>query len=756
MKLLELSKLGGSLALRAGLAASLMGMPLVAQAQEAAEDDVASVDEAGNGALLEQVVVGAQGLGQVNTNAAATSSSRLPGSMRDVPQTVNVIPERVLLEQNVNTLEQALSNVPGITAAIGEGRGGMGGDRFRIRGFETLGDTYRDGLRDFGVYVRDSFNMEQVEICKGPNGENFGVGTTGGVIGMTSKRARLGTFGSADASYGTGPLKRTTLDHNWQFDETSAARFNLMGHWQGDIADRDHSISDRWGVAASVGFGLGTNQTLHLDYMFQHNKRTPDYGIPSASLRVGDPTRPVTEFGIRRENYYGKTSDIDDSDVHMLTASYKNDINEWLTIHNDTRYSHYDRFFSSSPANCDAAGCRDALNGIIPDAPYTIGAGGGPAYDQTSWGIQNVTTALAKYELGGLRNEAVFGLDVLYQEDKRQGYRTTNPKIPGTLFKPNNDSSNYSFEPNIGNDQQSDSYNIALFASNRLWFNGQWSVMGGVRWEKQHTSHETGPVAGAGIADLDATWNESWASPKASLIWEPTSNQNYYLSWVRSYNVPSGQNISSEMIFLVQRFGNWKPEKSDLFELGTKLDFLDGNLGLTAALFHVEKDNTYDTNAAGTLTYSGDKRRVQGLELGLTGNITSNWNFYASYTYMQSKILSSNTAANVGRSVEGVPQNAASLWTTYDVAPHLDIGDGKLLIGGGIKYRDAMKINAGGTAVLPHSLSFDGMVSYETEKWNVSLNAYNLTDRINYDTYFGGRSVPSSGRSFVVKVGTKF
>jgi len=701
------------------------------------------------------VVVGAEGLGQINTNAAATSSSRLPGSARDVPQTVNVIPERVLLEQNVSTLEQALANVPGITVAVGEGRGGMQGDRFRIRGFETFGDTYRDGLRDFGVYIRDSFNMEQVEVFKGPNGENFGVGTTGGAINSGSKRARLGTFGAADASYGTGPLKRTTIDYNWQFGETSALRFNAMGHWQ-DIADRDYISSDRWGIAASLGLGLGTDQTLHIDYMFQHTKRISDYGIPMATLRAGERSRPVSEYGVPRKNYYGKTDDVDDSDVHLLTVSYKNDINEWLTVHNDTRYSHYDRFFTATPPSCNAVACRNALNSagaLNPTLGFT--GGGGPAYDQTSWGLQNITTAVAKFELGGLRHEAIFGLDFIYQDDERAGYgplagSKTNP----TLYNPVRDTAHY--RQIDGNWQESHSYNVALFASDRLWFNDQWSIMGGLRWENQKTAHKTGPVGGIGPANLDDSWSESWVSPKASLIWEPTASQNYYLSWSVTHNVPSGQNVSSEIVARTMGFAGWDPEKSELFELGTKLDFLDGNLGITAAIFQLDKNNTYDVNADGNLVYSGDARRVRGFEAGVTGQLTTNWNIYASYSYLDSKITSSGTTDNIGRSVEGVAKNAASLWTTYDIAPHLDMGDGKLLIGGGIKYRDAIKINAGNTAAIPHSFSLDALVSYETEKWNMSLNAYNLTDRINYDSYFGSRVIPSSGRTFTFKVGTKF
>jgi len=767
-------RISSSLAMRAGLAATLMSLPLAsaALAQEATDDNATEQAATSNDDTLETVVISGE-VGQNNTNEATTSSSRLPGSVRDVPQTVNVIPEKILNQQNVTTLEQALANVPGITVSIGEGNGGMNGDRFRIRGFEALGDQYRDGLRDFGVYMRDSFNMEQVEVFKGPNGENFGVGTSGGAINSGTKRARLGTFGSANLSFGSGSLLRPELDYNWQFNDTSALRFNLMGNWQ-DVVDRNHMNSDRQGVAVSLGLGLGTSQTLHLDYMYQHNDKMSDYGIPF----IYDPNRgdyrPATEYGLSRKMFYGKDSDGDKSDIHVVTASYKNEFNDNITLHNDTRYSHFSRDFRTTPVSCPQPGgvwrtCYDILRGNIAGNPtLTIGAGGnGPGYEQTSWGIQNITTVLAEFETAGLRHKAVVGLDMSYQDDERYGLSYVGGrKTPPRLFDENTDSSNYHIIRNPNNLKDSNSYNLALFASDRVWFNEQWSVMGGLRWEHQKTNYDV--TSDNNYNSYEA--NAHWVSPKASIIWEPTENQNYYLSWSVANNLPAGQYVTSDVSPVAAGREEWKPEKTHLYELGTKLDFFGGDLGITAAIFHLEKDNAFRTDGVnGDLVRTGEKQRIQGLELGLTGKLTAQWTVYGSYTYLKSKILDADPAGDgqlfnasiIGNPVGGVAKNAATLWTTYNLSPHFDM-EGELLIGGGLRYRDAMAIRSDNYASVPHSLSLDGMVSYETEKWNLSLNAYNLTDRVNYDTYFQGRfaraarAVPSSGRSFVVKIGTKF
>jgi len=761
------------LSMRAGLAASLMSLPLMssALAQEAADGSATEQTAEQGDDTLETVVISGDA-GQVNTNAAVASSSRLPGSIRDVPQTVNVVPEKILTQQNVTTLEQALANVPGITVSIGEGNGGMNGDRFRIRGFEALGDQYRDGLRDFGVYQRDSFNMEQVEVFKGPNGENFGVGTSGGAINSGSKRARLGTFGSANISFGSGELIRPELDYNWQFGETSALRFNLMGNWQ-DVVDRHHMKSDRHGIAVSLGLGLGTAQTLHLDYMYQHNDKMSDYGIPF----IYDPNRgdyrPATEYGLSRKMFYGKDSDGDKSDIHVVTASYKNEFNDNITLHNDTRYSHFEREFRTTPVSCGGSptapslDCYNALVNGIGNPILAIGAGGnGPGYEQTSWSVQNLTSIVAKFETGGLRHEAVVGLDMIYQDDERYGVSYVGGnKIPPRLFEENTYSGNYRIVRNPNNFKDSNSYNVALFASDRLWFNDQWSVMGGLRWEHQKTNYDVTSGTNYNSYSADA----HWVSPKASIIWEPSENQSYYLSWSVANNLPAGQYVISDTSPVAAGREEWKPEKTHLYELGTKLDFFGGDLGITAAIFHLEKDNAFRTDGAGDLVRTGEKQRIQGLEFGLTGKITSQWTVYGSYTYLKGKILDADPADDgqlfgasiIGNPIGGVAKNAATLWTTYNLSPHFDM-EGELLIGGGMRYRDAMVIRSDNFASIPHSFSADGMVSYETEKWNLSLNAYNLTDRVNYDTYFGGRfaraarAVPSSGRSFVVKLGTKF
>ncbi|HWV55628.1 TonB-dependent receptor, partial [Pseudorhodoplanes sp.] len=268
--------------------------------------------------------------GPANTLQTSTGLGRLPGTVMDTPQIVNVVTERTMREQGVTTIDQALRNVPGVTASSGEGGGGQNGDQFRIRGFQAKSDVYVDGLRDFGSYIRDSFATEQVQVFKGPSSESFGYGTTGGAINLEQKKAKLGSFVDVEGLVGTGPYGRSVVDINQQIGQTSAMRIVGMVHDQ-DIVGRDNLFSDRWGVLASLGLGLGTKTTLTLNYLHQSGHRRPDMGTPIVQHTLnGSPIgKPLPEYGVPRELFYGVQTDNDRTSVDMFTARFKSEVTDW-------------------------------------------------------------------------------------------------------------------------------------------------------------------------------------------------------------------------------------------------------------------------------------------------------------------------------------------------------------------------------------------------------------------------------------------
>lgn len=701
-----------------------------------------------------------------NALQSGTGLGRLQGTVQDTPQTVNVVPQRQLREQGVNTVDQALRNVPGVTVNIGEGGGGMNGDQFRIRGFQAKSDIYVDGLRDFGVYVRDSFALEQVEVFKGPTSESFGGGTTGGAINLVQKTAHLGDSYNFEASIGTDDYYRAMVDINKQINATTAARAVALYHDQ-DFADRDHVFSERFGFLGSLGFGLGTDTKLTLNYFHQDGERLPDFGVP-----IIDPDgatapiqgRPVTEFGVPRSNFYGKATDIDDYTADIVTARLTAKWNDNLTIYNDTRFAWYTRYFAQSVPSCSGACLTSVLNGTFTGA-YAIG---GPAgFDQEAWGAQNITTAVAKFHTGSLRHELIAGVDVYYQEDDRDQLANVGTKNVRTIGNPIFEAIGYTVQHNPLQLKAAEADNVGLFASDRVWLTDTFSILGGVRWDSYRAEYDaTNTTTGAWLPTVET--DAQFTSPKLSVLWEPTRNQTYYASWAKSYT-PVGLYITNDNASVPTTAGQntADPEENELWEAGAKFSALDGRLGLSAALFRVDKGNaTYaDPSTPGVTVITGERQRVQGVELGISGSITDAWFLQAAYAYFDSEILYNPAAPtstppvlenqNKGHRVSFVPENSVSLWTTYDIATFLPIS-GKLLVGGGITYSDGYFVNSGNTSSIPSNFTFDAVVSYELDGWRFALNGYNLSDELNYEAAFANRAVVAPGRSAVFTIGKKF
>jgi len=686
-----------------------------------------------------------------NTLEAPVGINRMPGTVQDTPQMINVITQEQMRQQGVNTLDQALRTVPGITLAIGEGGGGMNGDQFRIRGLEAKGDIYTDGLRDFGVYNRDSFNYEEVQVLKGPSAQAFGRGTTGGAIATTSKTPTLEQFGSASGGIGNGSFYRGTFDYNMPVDDTTAIRLNVMGQ-NSESVSRDHVASERWGIAPTIGFGLGTDTTWVVGYLHQSDNRVPDYGIPVVT-RPGTRTgMPVSEFGVDSSNWYGSETDSDNSNVDSLTSRFTHKATDWLTVYNDTKFGRYDRYFTPTAVSCGSTNgstcAADFFDGDPATVPMARRGGPGP-FDQDGWGAQNITTAIANFNTGDYRHQAVTGLDMSYEFDERSQYVYSPARPEVNLFDPDPANSNgYTITPSSADNatKETNSWNVGLFASDRLWFTPEWSVVGGIRVDHFSTNYTSwGP--NVAVTEIDA--ESTFVNPRASIIFEPTKTQTYYASYAKSAQPPGGF-VSQAPTPLTAGNSALDPEEHQIYELGAKYGALGGQLGLSGSLFRIEKNNAKETDSAtGEITASGDEQLIEGIELGITGRLTKEWAVSANYTYLDAETVSSATEANVGQQVQFVAHNAATLWTTYDILRDLTIG-------GGVTYQSAANLNAANTAEVPSQVSFDAMASYKLGNVRFNLNVYNLFEELRYTQLFSNRVVPDEGRTFILTTSVDF
>lgn len=696
-------------------------------------------------------------------------------NVEDAPQVVNIISGETLQEQGVNSLEMALRNVPGITTQIGEG-GVMSGDQFFIRGLSAKNDIFTDGLRDFGVYTRDSFNYGQVEVFKGPSASAFGRGAAGGGINTTSKTPTADTFGALNVSGGGADYARVTGDWNQNLGGGIAARIAVMAHESG-VEGRDRIRSERWGVAPSIGFGLDGGTTVTLAYLHQDEQKVPDYGVPTIQPTVNDFIRPAPTFGVDPSNFYGFAADRDEAVVDTFTVRLRHEVNDWLTLTSDLRYGVYQRYWQATPTTCanptttNTAVCSVFATDNNPATIPLAGVGGPGPYDQDTQGVQSISTAQINAPLGGLRNELVVGLDASWQQNDRNGYGYVTRDATKSLLDPQLGNTPV-VTPRPTNIRDTVAKDVSVFFSDRLWLSDQLSFTFGLRAATYEVDQETtafnqtascngGPVVPApGITCYTAfSSNTDFLTPQVGVIYEPYPEMQLYLSYSSAAR-PSGVSVGNGDT-LTATNDSLDPEESTNIEAGLRWGLFENRVQLQGAVFQTKKENAKEFDATGTeIARSGDGQEISGFEVGLAGRITDEWSINAGYTWLDPTITDSTTTYTfrgvtrsvVGNTINFTPRNAASLWTTYNFTGPL----AGLEIGAGAACQDDVYLNVQNTAIAPSYTSLDGFVSYGWDRFRISLNGYNLSDELYYSQVHGNRVTPAQGRTFIATLGVVY
>lgn len=705
--------------------------------------------------------------------------SRLPNDVLHTPQQINVVPQALIRQQNITTVDQALRDVPGVTASIGEGASGMAGDQFLIRGFTAQNDLYEDGLRDFGVYTRDSFDLESVDVIKGPSSEVFGNGTTGGAINMTTRSPRLTNHAEAGFTGGSANFHRGTFDFNQRLDASTALRIEGMGT-EADTVGRNFIYSHRWGIAPSIAFGLGRRSTLILQYVHQSENSIPDYGTP---LILGPGThvyRPVTEYGVDRANFYGMDIDQNATSDNKQTARFSYRLTPHITLSDDLRGEAFFRQFAASKIVCDAT-CTANFFGPHPERALvarsgadTGGAGNGASggstkqplpYDQRSWSVQNVASLVAEFSTFHLHHQLISGLDISRVGNVLASSVYLKARPFANLLAPDPHVGDLGLVPgqqdipglvNYSGIGAKDNYNgygfdTGAFLSDQIELTRWLSLKGGLRWDRWQTSYN---ALGGNLRlypDLHFHNVTNVINPSVSLLVTPDEHQTYYFTWGAA-TTPAGIYVTNTLFPIRPPAGDISaPEHSHLYEIGAKYSLAHDRLGLTAALFRLDKDNAVSTDpSTGLATSTGDEQRNQGLELSATGLILPHWNISATYALYDDETTASLTASNVGRRIPYVAHNQATLWSVYEAFADRPWN---LAFGGGVIWRQHVWLDAANTARVPATLDFSGTVSHHFgAHWKIALNGYNLGNRLNYSSLFTNRATPAPGRTFLGQI----
>ena len=643
---------------------------------------------------------------------------KLPDPIKDTPQSISVIPEQVLDERAMFTLRDALRTVPGISLAAGEG-GGRQGDNLTLRGFPAGNDVYIDGVRDLGQYARDTFNLESVEVLKGPSSVLFGRGSTGGVINQVSKSPKRTAFSEISGTVGSGPQGRTTVDLNQPFGASAALRLDVMG-FKGDTPGRDEVTSERWGVAPSFAIGLNGPTRLIASYFYQGDDNVPDYGLPY--LR-GGPARVDTEsfYGLPRRDY-------EHDDTHIGTLRLEHDFNENLRLRSTLRLALIERgSLVSIPAIVGTPG------GLPLSAIQVSRTGAQRSQVDTS--VLNTTELVARFDTWRFKHTLIAGFDASRENSTVRRYTFTG--VPTTdLLNPIHDPDLSAMGRVKNFDGVSGATSVGVYAVDEIALTEQWKIMGGLRYDLFDAGFRN-MFLGQKLSRTDEA-----LSPRAALVFLPTTWQTYYFSYGTSFNP------SAEALTLALNNSQTEPERNETFELGAKWDLLDGALGIRTALFRTYKNNARTTDPVLGVQVTDGKQRVQGAEVEVVGRVRPGWNVWLSYAYLDSRILQSTDILNgvpiEDKRIQNVPEHSASLWTTYDITPQWQVGGGAILV-------DKRYANNDNLNVVPSYVRGDLSAAYRPIKpLELRLNVINVSDERYYDAIHPSHVVPGNARTFLL------
>ncbi len=673
---------------------------------------------------------------------------KLTEPLRDTPQSISTISREVIEERGVTNFNDAFKSVPSIT--LGASEFNWQGNNPNIRGFNARSDMFVDGMRDFGMYFRDPFAYEQIDVLQGPASMVFGRGSTGGVINSVTKEATLSPHISGALNFGTDSTKRVAADVNQplpELGEGAAVRLNVMGQ-DGGVAGRDVTKQSRYGLSGSLALGLGTPTRLVVDYLHQYNNDIPDYGLPWFGTEVAQ---------VPRNNFYGFDSDYQKAQADIITGKVDHDFSDDLSLHTQLRYGHYTRSNRITEPQIAAAVGTPVANVTVNRNVFT-----GRAVESFLDGQADLH---ANLQTGFIQHKIVAGVEG--SNERSAPLLGFALGVPGTnLLNPVEDSffSSTGTPPNLISDTHATG--VGLYALDTLKFNEMFQLVGGVRWDSFRVNYGAtryNATTGAFTGAERVVHTDKKFSYRTGAIFKPMEEGTIYFSFGNSFN-PSAETLT----FVTSARGAFPtanafldPETNKSYEIGTKWDLLGGKLSANAAVFRTIKENSRVPNPTtpGFNTLGGTQR-AQGIDVSITGRITERWQVMAGYVYLDGEVTKTPlTAAGapvagappVGALLPYAPKNAFSLWTSFLVTEQIQLGGGTQFVD------DRLAQNTAPIRGVPSYWTFDAFAKYTwSEHLAFKVNLTNLADKYYYNAIHQQHVVPGAGRTAMFAINLNY
>lgn len=622
--------------------------------------------------------------------SVARSATKIEAPLRDIPQTVNVVPQSVLRDQGARSMQDVMKAIPGVGLSHGDGQR----DQVTIRSFSAISDQFIDGLRDDALYFRDLSNIEQVEVVKGPASVLYGRGSSGGLINRITKKPGIDR-NEVTLQVGSWNQRRGEFDLAHTFNDKNLA-IRVTGAVERADGYRDQQFLEREALAPSVAIKLGDDTRLLIQGEYLSDRRVTDFGIPAYRGRPVD-VAPGTYFGAAN----AREVDYSQADVSAFGFTLDHRFNSEWSFRNAFRAYDYslDR--------------NNTLVGSVNEAARTASLNRSNVRRQED-GYFNQTELTQKVTLAGMQHQLLYGIEI-GKQNKDQVFRTQNNVATVSLFNPVLPVLPLRVTAAPSTDNRGIMTVTSGYVQDLATLSEHWKALVGMRYDRfEQETRERRP----GQRDVERT-DSAW-SPRAGLVFQPNLSQSYYVSYSKSFQ-PSAEGFA-----LAANNAQIAPEETTNHEVGAKFDFLDGMASATASLFRVERTNIKTTNPATNTLVPLGVQRTQGAELSFTGDLTHGWQIWSGYAWLNAVMVSS-VAIDAGQPVQGkrptlTPKQSANLWLTKALGQGFGAG-------AGLNYVGERFANPGNTVILPGYTTVDAMGYYRTKGFDVQLNVMNLFDR---------------------------
>jgi catecholate siderophore receptor len=595
------------------------------------------------------------------------------------------------------------------------------------------------------------FNVEQIDILKGPAGTDSGRGAPTGSINLSSKQAHMQDAYSGRVTFGSAEQKRATADVNQVIsaEKGIAFRFNALAQDSGKPG-RDVVKNKRWAIAPTVAFGIGSPTRLTLSYLHVDQDNVPDGGVPTIGLpgytSPGTAAAPRPELNtaamVNPKGFYGSSSDYDKVKADMATVRVDHDFSPTVKLQNTSRFGKTDQDYLLTAFMGTAANLVTRANNntgaVLDPSAWLLKRTTRTIKDQRNEILTNQTNLSAEFDAAGMKHTAIAGLE--FTNEKQVSYSYLAASL-GTLadtplYNPDSSIKPVGLNPvrnGAYTDGSTNTQSLYLFDTAKL--GEQWMFSGGIRADHYRTTYNSVALSTAAanptlpvgtLVPTNLALSDTLVNGKLSALFKPTPDSSVYATVATSKQPPGGSNFSLSASASSAANPKFDPQETTTQEIGGKWDLLKQKLALTGAIYRTTVKNEVEQDPIDLQYYQTGKKRVEGVEIGVTGELAKNWLVSAGYAHMKTEVLAGKTiTANGQNQLTYTPKDSFTAWTSYT----LPFG---LKVGGGLRYSGKLLRGTDGAVGTPAYADgywvANAMAAYTVnQNVDLQLNVNNIT-----------------------------